>query len=168
MIIIVEGISRVGKTTLCNKLKTKFNIPIYKHNTKLIDYNKMSDNIEVEKMLCMLDMYKTIPSNIIFDRFHFSNTVYGILLRNYDKQSAFQNVNKIESYIKQLGIKNLLLKVSPNNIEESSRQYGRDLKPFENLITELYNNSILDKYNCDYNTEDELIKKLEKIINTKE
>lgn len=163
MLIIVEGISRVGKTTLCNKIKNKFGIPIYKHNKSLIDYSEMSDNNEVEKMLCMLDMYKTIPSDIIFDRFHFSNAVYGILLRNYDKVAAFENIIKIESYIKQLEIECILIKVSPNNIEESSRQYGKDLRPFENLMSELYDNSILNKYNCTYNTEEELINKIENL-----
>lgn len=163
MLIIVEGISRVGKTTLCNKIKNKFSIPIYKHNKSLIDYSEMSDNNEVEKMLCMLDMYKTIPSDIIFDRFHFSNAVYGILLRNYDKVAAFENIIRIESYIKQLKIECILIKVSPNNIEESSRQYGKDLRPFENLMSELYNNSILNKYNCTYNTEEELVNKIENL-----
>ena len=163
MLIIVEGISRVGKTTLCNKIKNKFGIPIYKHNKSLTDYSEMSDNNEVEKMLCMLDMYKTIPSDIIFDRFHFSNAVYGILLRNYDKVAAFENIIKIESYIKQLEIECILIKVSPNNIEESSRQYGKDLRPFENLMSELYDNSILNKYNCTYNTEEELINKIENL-----
>lgn len=163
MLIIVEGISRVGKTTLCNKIKNKFGIPIYKHNKSLIDYSEMSDNNEVEKMLCMLDMYKTIPSDIIFDRFHFSNAVYGILLRNYDKVAAFENIIKIESYIKQLEIECILIKVSPNNIEESSRQYGKDLRPFENLMSELYDNSILNKYNCTYNTEEELVNKIESL-----
>lgn len=160
MLIIVEGISRVGKTTLCNKLKDTFNIPIYKHNTSLIDYNKMVDDNEVEKMLCMLDVYKTIQSNIIFDRFHFSNAVYGVLLRNYNKTTAFENVFKIESYIKKLNINSILIKVSPNNIEESSKQYGKDLKCYEDLMSQLYENSILDKYNCDYNTKEEIIDKI--------
>ena len=56
-----------------------------------------------------------------------------------------------------------LIKVSPNNIEESSRQYGKDLRPFENLMSELYDNSILNKYNCTYNTEEELINKIENL-----
>ena len=30
MIIIIEGIDRVGKTTLANMLSERFNIPIYK------------------------------------------------------------------------------------------------------------------------------------------
>lgn len=159
MIIIVEGISRVGKTTLCNKLKVKYNLPIYKHNHKIVNYDKMKDEVEKEKMLCMIDVYRTIPSNIIFDRFHFSNVVYGILLRNYDKQKAFNNCKIIEEYLKSAG-RVILIKVSPNNIEESSRQYGSDLKPFEKLMQKLYNNSILEKYECNYATEDKLIEEL--------
>ena len=159
MIIIVEGISRVGKTTLCKKLHITKNIPIYKHNTHIIDYSNMQDNIEVEKMMCMIDVYRTIPSNIIFDRFHFSNTVYGILLRNYNKQNALNNITKIEQYLKTAG-RTILIKVSPTNIQESSKQYGKDLELFEILMQELYNNSILEKYECNYNTEDKLISKL--------
>jgi len=158
MIIIAEGISRVGKTTLCNKLSSK-NIPIYKHNTNIINYQEMKDNIETEKMMCMIDVYRSIPSNIIFDRFHFSNAVYGILLRNYNKQNAFDNIKKIEQYLKSTG-RVILIKVSPTDIKESSRQYGKDLKQFEDLMQELYNNSVLEKYECNYVSQDKLIERL--------
>lgn len=159
-IIIIEGISRVGKTTLCNKINKLYNIPIYKHNKNIIQYSDMNDRNEVEKMMVMLDVYRTIPSNIIFDRFHFSNTVYGILLRNYDINESINNIKIIEKYIKSINSRCILIKVSPTDIKESSRQYGRDLTEFENYFQKLYNISILEKYNCNYNNQDELIKKL--------
>lgn len=159
-IIIIEGISRVGKTTLCNKINKLYNIPIYKHNNRIINYSEMNDKNEVEKMMVMLDVYRTIPSNIIFDRFHFSNAVYGILLRNYDINESINNIKKIEKYIKSVNSRCILIKVSPTDIKESSRQYGRDLTEFENYFQKLYNISILEKYNCNYNNQDELIKKL--------
>ena len=159
MIIIVEGISRVGKTTLCNKLKNKFGFPIYKHNNKIVDYSKMKDDVEKEKMMCMIDVYKTIPSNIIFDRFHFSNAVYGILLRNYDKNRALNNIKEIEEYLNAAG-KVILIKVSPTDLKESSKQYKKDLAPFESLMEELYDHSVLKKYECNYITQENLINTL--------
>lgn len=159
-IIIVEGISRVGKTTLCNKINKLYNIPIYKHNKNIIQYSDMNDRNEVEKMMVMLDVYRTIPSNIIFDRFHFSNTVYGILLRNYDINESINNIKIIEKYIKSINSRCILIKVSPTDIKESSRQYGKDLTQFENWFQKLYNISILEKYECDYNSQDKLIDKL--------
>lgn len=159
-IIIVEGISRVGKTTLCNKINKLYNIPIYKHNKNIIQYSDMDDRNEVEKMMVMLDVYRTIPSNIIFDRFHFSNTVYGILLRNYDINESINNIKIIEKYIKSINSRCILIKVSPTDIKESSRQYGKNLTQFENWFQKLYNISILEKYECDYNSQDKLIDKL--------
>lgn len=159
-IIIVEGISRVGKTTLCNKINKLYNIPIYKHNKNIIQYSDMNDRNEVEKMMVMLDVYRTIPSNIIFDRFHFSNAVYGILLRNYDINESINNIKIIEKYIKSINSRCILIKVSPTDIKESSRQYGKDLTQFENYFQKLYNISILEKYECDYNSQNKLIDKL--------
>lgn len=160
-IIIIEGISRVGKTTLCNKINKLYNIPIYKHNSKIINYSEMNDKNETEKMLVMLDVYRTIPGNIIFDRFHFSNAVYGILLRNYNVNKSIDNIKIIENYIKSINSRCILIKVSPTDINESSRQYGKDLTQFEYYFQKLYNISILEKYECNYNNQDQLINKLD-------
>ena len=51
MIIIVEGIDRVGKTTLCEKLNKELKIPIYKHKNNQFYYNLMDNKNETDKML---------------------------------------------------------------------------------------------------------------------
>ena len=39
MIIIVEGIDRVGKTTLCNRLRQELGYPVFKHNKSEFSYD---------------------------------------------------------------------------------------------------------------------------------
>ena len=87
MLIIVEGIDRVGKTTLCNMLKDKLGFKIYKHKNNNFNYSKMDNDNETDKMLQLLDLYEQIGSdvNIVFDRFHWSDFVYGKIERNYNE-----------------------------------------------------------------------------------
>ena len=115
MIIIVEGIDRVGKTTLCNKLSQKTNIPIYKH--KKSNYSEMKNDIETDVMIQLIDLYKLLNGNIIFDRFHWSDFVYGALERNYSIANAYNNINIIESKLKDNAI---IIYVKPTDINKSS------------------------------------------------
>ncbi len=151
MIIIVEGIDRVGKTTLCNK----FNIPIYKH--KRSNYSEMKNDIETDIMLQLIDLYKLLGGNIIFDRFHLSDFVYGVLERNYSLSDADNNFKQIESELKDNAI---LIYIEPTDIEWSSAKHGSDLTAHHQLMELLFHNSILKKYNCTFDTIDDIVKEI--------
>lgn len=156
MIIIVEGIDRVGKTTLCNKLKKELNIPIYRHVGER-DFTKIDNNNETEKFLQILEICNLTNCSLILDRFNLSDYVYGIIERFYDIISAYKNFQIIDNILSQMDDV-FLIYVLPTDIQESSRQHGKDLTIYENEFYSLFKQSkIKNKWRCTYNTLDEAI-----------
>lgn len=163
MIIIVEGIDRVGKTTLCNKLQEEFNIPIYKH-VGSFSYQKMENDNETDKLLQILEVCRLTNANMIFDRYHFTDYVYGIVERNYNIINAYKNFQMLDNIISLMDDV-FLLYVLPTNIQESSRQHGKDLTTYENEFYNLFKQSkIKNKWRCTYNTMDEAILFIKSIL----
>lgn len=156
MIIIVEGIDRVGKTTLCNKLKDIFGIPILHHESTISNYKKDNEN-ETDKSLLTLEICKITNSSIILDRFHLSDFVYGMIERNYDIDIAVGNFKKIDYDISDMDDV-FLIYVLPTNIKESSNQHGKDLSIYDKEFYDLFKHSkIKNKWRCTYNTLNEAI-----------
>lgn len=158
MIVIIDSIDRVGKTTLANKIADSLGAKIYKHSEKNKDYSKMNDESETSAMLAMIDLYKLNPENkIIFDRFHLSNTVYGIINRDYDKTSAYENFVKIDDALAELDDV-YLVKVDPTDITRSSKEHGSDLSRHKSMFDELYGlSNIKTKKTCTYLTMDDIV-----------
>lgn len=149
MIIIVEGIDRVGKTTLVNKIQHDTGFKVYHNNTDF-KLEKMDNDNETDKMLKMLQIYEAGKPDIIFDRFHWTDFVYGCLQRDYCFAHALANKDKIEAQLRMH--KAMIVLVKPTNITESSIQHGLDLARHEMLFDMLYHESKLNKTFCTYNT----------------
>lgn len=149
MIIIVEGIDRVGKTTLVNRIQKATGFTVY-HDNNVFGVNKMDNENETDKMLKMLEVYKVGKPGIIFDRFHWTDFVYGCLQRNYSFTRALENKDLIETELRVL--KAVIVLVKPTDIEESSLQHGSDLSRHEQLFELLFSESRLDKLSCTYDT----------------
>lgn len=162
MIIIVEGIDRVGKTTLCNKLSTELNIPIYKHPENIMDYSMMDNTNETDKMLQLLDICEITNANIIFDRFHFSDYVYGILERGYYTKIASENLRILDEKLSEMNA--LIIHIHPTDISSSSRQHGKDLTPYFKLMSDAQDMSKTVVYSCDYNHIDDIVKKIKELL----
>lgn len=147
-IIIVEGIDRVGKTTLCNMISEKFDIPIFKEAHVFIPEDKqMYANFgSCRTLLNLVDCYKDI--NILLDRFHLSERVYGLLDRYYDCKKYYDIVeNKLEK------MENVyLIHVNPVDIKKSNKEHGKDLTRHYELFKMLYADSKLKKCQCNYLT----------------
>lgn len=156
MIVIVEGIDRVGKTTLCNKLHEETYFPIYKHKHKEFNYSKMDNLNETDKMLQLLDLCNILHGNIIFDRFHWSDLVYGILDRNYNIPLAYDNFHKIDQRL----INAIIIYVMPTDIEKSSIEHGKDLTKYNQLMEECKKYSFTKVYTCTYLTINDIIKEI--------
>ena len=155
MIIIVEGIDRVGKTTLCNMLKKEMNIPVYKHIGNF-SYSNMDNDNETDKMLQILETLRLVNGDVIFDRCHFTDYVYGILERYYNKKNAKKNFSILEKKLSEMHV--VLLFVNPTNIEKSSYEHGKDLSMHQKIFQQLYKVScIKEKYQCTYNTLNEAV-----------
>lgn len=149
MIIIVEGIDRVGKSTLIEKIKNETNFHVYKDDCKF-SFDKMDNDNETDKMLKILKMYSYGTPGVIFDRFHYTDFVYGCLERNYQFKNALINKDKIESQLKVL--KACLILVEPTDVEQSSMQHGSDLRRHQTLFKMLFDESKLEKFVCNYET----------------
>ena len=150
MIIIVEGIDRVGKTTLCNALSESLSIPIYKHSQQVMDYLTMDNINETDKMLQLLDICKLINADIIFDRFHFSDFVYGIMERQYSESIAIHNLRLIDEILCRMNA--VVIMVQPTDITASSREHGKDLTRYFKLMQKARVLSNVTLCACDYTT----------------
>lgn len=77
-IYIVEGPDASGKSTLCNWLSEKFDIPV-RHFTYYKDERKMGEQfVEGHEILSLSE------EPYIFDRYILSNLAYGIVFHNCD------------------------------------------------------------------------------------
>ena len=136
MIIIIEGIDRVGKTTLANMIAKKFNYPIFKDHP-VTDAKFSNENVNIEKINVLISLMESgaLP-NIILDRGHFTEFVYGYIDRHYtnDFLDIFdERLSKLKNLI--------LIYVKPEDIERSSREHGLDLTRHNILMNTCVNNS---------------------------
>lgn len=148
MIIVVDGIDRVGKTTLCNELSKMLGYKVFKHDGSEFDYSLMDNENETDKMSQLIDMLSITDGDIIFDRFHLSEFAYGLTDRNYILGRAFANLKLIDGKLADMN--SLLIKVNPVDIDRSSMEHGRDLSLYQSMIDVAYNASTMHKCECDY------------------
>lgn len=159
MIVVVEGIDRVGKTTFCNKLHELTGWPIYKHDNKQFRYEDMNTMDETDKMLQMIDLLDAVDDQldshnkgIIFDRFHFSDYAYGCKYRKgYDSMDGIENVFMIEDRLKEAKQEAcLVLMYDKDGPERASIEHGDDLSLIDDMMNRLYEASSLRKIKCTY------------------
>lgn len=160
MIIIVEGIDRVGKTTLCKKLSKKFNIQIFKNEKFLGKY--IGADTEIELINEIINFVKTLNVNVIFDRLHLSEYVYGKMERDYENETVFDLENKMIKSFDDL----FLILVVPTNIDKSSLEHGKDLKPYNKEFISVFEKSnIKNKFICNYNELDAIVERISEVQN---
>lgn len=137
-IIIVEGIDRIGKSTLCKLLSKKYDIPIFKENPYYGWYQRQRI---VEKMFTIMNMVEQLNLSIIIDRFYLTEFVYGYLNRKEEIDKLL--FDRIESKLNLLNT--ALILVNPENVKVSSLQHGSDLSQHEKLFTDLFWDSSINK-----------------------
>ena len=172
MLIIVEGIDRVGKTTLINKLHEKYNIPVF--DDKYLKFNAIvnknefiqvktnktdvkSSIINIERMNSLTNYLSQfgVQQNILIDRFHISEYVYSKVERNFDGFEAFKI---IDDRLSKLGT--IIIYVRHVDLDFSSSEHGKDLnrhaKEFDKIMLEtkcrlyLTNYNLIDKFVCEF------------------
>lgn len=148
MIIVVEGIDRVGKTTLCKKLSEKTGYPIFK-NQPVFREREQSTEIELMNQLVSIAEYTAV--DMILDRFHLSEFVYGYINRGYVNGS----VMSIDERLSKLGA--WLIVVSPTDVKRSSDEHGSSLMEHEKLMNTMFLASKMKKIKCDYFTLDKVV-----------
>lgn len=159
MIVVAEGIDRVGKTTFCNKLHELTDWPIYKHDNKQFRYEDMNPMDETDKMLQMIDLLDAIDDQldrsgkgIIFDRFHLSDYAYGCKYRQgYDFIDDTQNVFMIDDRLKNAKQEAcLVLLYDEDGPERASIEHGDDLSWIDDVMKQMYDESSLRKIKGTY------------------
>lgn len=146
--IIVEGIDRVGKTTLVNLLKEKTGWPVlddsYLYETEDMRKDK---RVNVEKIKTIVNFARDVSDKFIVDRLHWSEMIYGYCDRGYDNVVP---VLDVEDELVKVGAKIIL--VVPTDIESSSKQHGKDLSKHAKIFEAVFDDSKMKKFRCDYNT----------------
>lgn len=134
--IIIEGIDRVGKSTLSKLLSEKLEAPIFHDNNKppYVDnkskyYEDMIQGFITYKFELLLSSL-FINSNVIVDRFHISEKVY-----NRMRSSDFNDFFNIDRRLSEENA--VLILVVPDDIKKSSNEHGSSLKN-HNVLFELF------------------------------
>lgn len=171
MIFIIEGIDRVGKTTLVNKLAENCNIKPFVDSYEkfsyfdyelnaLIEFNGNRKNIvaNTEKMNSLVNFFEQFENeigNIMLDRFHLSEFVYGFVDRKYYSLEAFYS---LDERLAKLGA--IIIYVEPKNVEWSSRQHGSDLKNHLKMFENALGQTSCGVIRCNFDTLDTVVLKL--------
>lgn len=130
-IIIVDGIDRIGKTTLCKMISSATNIPIFKENRKFAGEKLIDVCAGLSSQLSELSMIESLDADIIFDRFFASEYVYGTTERNYNNGNAIESVCKTLKKLEELrknGVNVIYVSLKPVDIEKSSKEHGKSLE----------------------------------------
>lgn len=145
MIIIVDGIDRVGKTTLCKKLEAcgfeyfkdeflidPFNTAVDKRN---YSYGKLDTTLK------MLKEKKAKGINIVVDRLVFTEMVYGTIDRGINFKKEY-----VDNYIHELiKLGSQFIFMDSLDINKSCFEAGKNLKRHAALFT-LLNRSYLENF----------------------
>lgn len=156
MIVIVEGVDRVGKTTFCRKLEAlgfqyfKDCLNVADDESWLKDPMKHLEYVSMGKLDTTLSMLTSLTEkgiNVVVDRLHLTELAYGM---NFRKTTAVDLVLKIDEALSKLNC--MLVLLQPVNYAESSEQAGYDVAELDNLFKFLYGQSkIRGKVCTDYN-----------------
>jgi len=173
MVIILEGIDRVGKTTLANKIKDNLsNSEIFKAERIENKFCTLKENNAISYGYCMgqVQLFNNTYAqdkdrHIIIDRFHWTEYVYTKSQRdaNLDKY-YLRNIEK-EMLKQRDGY--LVILMMPINLNVCSKMHGSDLSLHQKLFEEVYKESNLLKYKCTYSSDDMAIKAVHKFIDGK-
>lgn len=126
MIIAVEGIDRTGKSTFCKALSdnTGF-VNFYAPESDFVANGGKNMYDEADKCLKLATLADLSATDVVFDRLHISDFVYGVLNRGYDREEALKLFKKVDEKLAKLGV--IIYYFKPKTVAYSSVLEGRDL-----------------------------------------
>ena len=126
MIIAVEGIDRTGKSTFCEALSDSSGFTnFYAPESDIVKNKDKNMYDEADKCLKLATLADLSSTDVVFDRFHISDFVYGIVNRNYDIDEAMMLFKKVDQKLAKLGV--VVYYFKPRTVAYSSVLEGRDL-----------------------------------------
>lgn len=165
MIIIVEGIDRVGKTTLVNKLQKEFNYPVFKDLPKYYNLDFKNKEINTSKLDLLVNLFETkIIKDVILDRGHFTEYVYGLINRKYNNEY----IEDIDNRLSKLD-NIIMVYVKPEDLARSIKEHGSDLTENNKLMDEcIIHSKIKNIITVSYSYLDNAITLLKTLIQIKD
>lgn len=181
MVIIIEGIDRVGKTTLSEMIEERYrgfmDFIRFRDDTRYV-HNHLNREVNTEKINTLQNLLEAgLIDNIILDRYHITEFVYGAIERSYknvdmydiDKRLAEldrkdtpeeeeDGVNVIDPGMSYDGHEHndvVLIYVVPVDIKMSSTEHGYNLERHLKWYNDFYDNTLIkNKIKVDYETLD--------------
>lgn len=169
MIVILEGIDRVGKTTIAEVLRDNLGFEIFKKErteikgvSNVIDESVAEGIINYGNALGLVDMFNWdgFDKNIVIDRFHWTEAIYSRIDRKQFLPMKYMGY--VESKMLEKKEKYLMVYVRPTDINYSSRAHGSDLTAHLEWFEKLYINSGLPKYMATFYSKDLVVKEVER------
>lgn len=167
MVIVVEGIDRVGKTTLCSRLSYLSGYKILKKDRECADMDLPVDAKTYATYGNAMGIVQMVNGGLakdfIFDRFHWTEYVYGAIDRGSNLSLSLMNLVEIE----MLKAKDnwLMVYVKPADLAKSSIEHGKNLSRHYNMYNKLFENTNLRTVVVNgYEDIDNAIKSITKIV----
>lgn len=195
MIIIIEGIDRVGKTTLCEMIEEKYVESVgfrrFRDDTRYV-HNHLNREVNTEKINTLQNLLEAgFIHNIILDRYHITEFVYGAIERSYkniDMYDIDRRLAKLDSkdtseeeedgvdvidpgmsFDGHIQNDVVLIYVVPVDIKISSEKHGYNLERHLKWYNDFYNNTLIkNKIKVDYKTLDLALDFIDEILGIKD
>lgn len=193
MVIIIEGIDRVGKTTLSEMIEERYkdfmDFRRFRDDTRYI-HNHLNREVNTEKINTLQNLLEAgLIDNIILDRYHITEFVYGAIERSYKNVDMYD----IDKRLAELDRKDtpeedgedvidpgmsfdghehndvVLIYVVPVDIKMSSGEHGYNLERHLKWYNDFYDNTLIkNKIKVDYETLGEALEFIDELLGLKD
>lgn len=119
MIVILEGLERTGKSTVAEILETKYNFVSFKDHNHLMEMDCSFIANRLDATLSMITALDKANIDVVLDRFHLSELIYGTYYRGYNRTN-FQHIKYIDEVLSHLNTKLILLERTVNEKYEEA------------------------------------------------
>ena len=153
MIVILEGLERTGKSTVAEILENNFGFIRFKDHNHLRFMDLKSIANRLDSTLSMLVSLDKAGKNIVLDRFHISELIYGTNDRGYPDYD-FDHIYYIDEVLSHLNTKLYLLERNVNNeyVEAFPRKVNEsELLEYQKKFRYAFDKSYIEN-KCIYNT----------------
>ena len=153
MIVILEGLERTGKSTIAEILENNFGFIKFKDHNHLRFMDLKSIANRLDSTLSMLVSLNKAGKNIVLDRFHISELIYGTNDRGY-RDCDFDHIYYIDEVLSHLDTKLYLLERNVNNeyVESFPRKVNESgLLEYQKKFRYAFDKSYIEN-KCIYNT----------------